>query len=191
MTHVLRTVVDKAGSAFLTVSAAVGTLCLLSTLVAPLIGLRPLIFTSGSMAPAIPAGSLALAKMTDADDLEVGDVVTVPLHGSFVTHRIVSVTHAPGKATLILRGDGNEVVDADAYPVTSVPRTFVSVPRLGSFVAWFTHAPGAYVLAVWVALLLHMVRRGWSREPTPGGTEPRAPRPKLVLVMGRLFTRPA
>lgn len=190
MTHAVRTVVGRAGSALLTVSAVLGTVCLLSTLVAPMVGVRPLIFTSGSMAPAIPAGSLALAKVTDADDLEVGDVVTVPLRGSFVTHRIVSVTHAPGKATLILRGDGNKTVDADAYAVTSVPRTFVSIPVLGSVVAWFTHPPGIYVLAGWVALVLGLVRRPRDAGST-GATGAGVGRPKLVLVLGRLLTRPA
>ncbi len=80
-------------------------------------GVRPLIFLSGSMSPAIPAGSLGLARTTDADDLEVGDIVTVPTNGTFVTHRIVEITHAPGKATLLLRGDGNRVADATAYEV--------------------------------------------------------------------------
>jgi signal peptidase I len=163
-------------SLVLTLTAVLGTLCLLGTLVAPLLGIRPLIFTSGSMSPAIPAGSLALAKTTGADDLQVGDIVTVPLNGNYVTHRIVEITHGPGRATLLLRGDGNKVNDAAAYPVTEVPRTFVSVPRLGTFVAWFSHAPGVYVLAAWVALVLGTLRRGAPEAP---------PKPERVAGSGR------
>lgn len=168
-------------SAVLTVGAVLGTLCLLGTVVAPVLGIRPLIFLSGSMSPAIPAGSLALARTVDAADLEVGDVVTVPANGSYVTHRIVEVTHAPGKATLLLRGDGNEVADANAYVVTSAPRTFFSVPRVGSVVAWFSRAPGVYVLAGWVALVIGSIRRG-DRGPRPEVTPAPAVRTAPTLA---------
>lgn len=177
-------------SAVLTVGAVVGTLCLLGTLVAPLVGVRPLIFLSGSMAPAIPAGSLGLARTTDAEDLEVGDIVTVQKNGTYVTHRVLEITHAPGKATLLLRGDGNTVPDAAAYEVTSVPRTFFSVPGVGTVVAWFSHTPGVYVLAAWVALVLGSLRR--RRDPEagkPGSRSGPVGRPKLVLVLGRLVAR--
>ena len=57
------------GSVMLTAAAAIGTACLLVTVVAPLAGVRPLIFLSGSMSPTIPAGSLALARTVDAEDI--------------------------------------------------------------------------------------------------------------------------
>lgn len=174
----------RAWSLALTLSAVIGTLCFVGTLAAPLLGIRPLIFTSGSMAPAIPTGSLAFARDVPAEDLKVGDVVTVPLHGSFVTHRIVGVTQGVGTATLVLRGDGNEVSDADAYVVSSAPRTFFSVPRLGTFVAWFSRAPGVYVLAAWVALVLSTMRRGAPRTQKAPAPRPRAAlgRPQLATV---------
>lgn len=177
-------------SGALTVGAALGTLCLLVTLVAPLLGVRPLIFLSGSMSPTIPAGSLGLARITDARDLEVGDIVTVPSDGSMVTHRVVEITHSGDKATLLLKGDGNKVADAQAYEVTSVPRTFLSVPGLGRAVAWFTHPPGIYVLAGWVALALGSARRRRG-DPATGPGDGAVRRPKLVLVLGRLLARPA
>jgi signal peptidase len=164
-------------SALLTLSAVVGTLCLLATMIAPMLGIRPLIFLSGSMGPEIPAGSLAMARTVGADDLKVGDVVTVPANGSYVTHRIVELTHGPGRATLLLKGDANEVPDAQAYVVTSAPRTFFSVPQLGGVVAWFSHTPGVYVLALWVALVLGSLRRGDrtpKQAPRPAGVAPRS-----------------
>lgn len=177
-------------SAALTAGAAIGTLCLLVTLVAPPLGVRPLIFLSGSMSPTISAGSLGLARVTDAEDLEVGDIITVPSNGSMVTHRIVEITRGPGRATVLLKGDGNKVADATAHEVTSAPRTFLAIPRLGSAIAWFSHPPGIYVLAAWVALVLGSARRRRGDRET-GTADGAVRRPKLVLVLGRLFARPA
>lgn len=187
MRRVLRSGVSLLGSAALTTGAVLGTVCLLATVVAPLFGVRPLIFLSGSMSPTIPAGSLALSRTIDADDIEVGDIVTVPSNGTYLTHRVVEVTHAPGKATVLLRGDGNEVADADVHQVTSAPRTEIWVPLLGAVVGWFSHAPGVYLLAVWVALVLGSLRRR-SDAPSAGGGRPSPPgRPKLLQAAMRLL----
>lgn len=154
-------------SLLLTVGAVAGAACLLLAAAAPVLGLRPLIFLSGSMSPAIPAGSLALARETPAADLRVGDVVTVPVDRGYVTHRIVEVTHRPGAATLRLQGDASPSPDGTAYDVRSAPRTFVSVPHLGSAVSWLSRPPGVFVLAGYVVLVLQVLRRG---EPDrPGG----------------------
>ncbi len=176
---IVRASVHGASSVVLRIGAVLGVLCVLVTVLAPVLGVRPLIFQSGSMAPAIPAGSLALARDTDAADIEVGDVVTVPAHGAYVTHRVIEVTHGPDRATLRLQGDGNKVPDADLYQVSSAPRTFASVPHLGSFVAWFSHAPGVYVLAGWVAVVLGMLRR---RPEVSSGTVPPAQRTSQELL---------
>lgn len=176
-------------SAVLTAGALLGALCLLATLVLPMAGVRPLIFLSGSMSPAIPAGSLALARTTAAADIEVNDIVTVPSNGSFVTHRVVEVTHAPGKATLLLRGDGNTAVDPTAYEVAQAPRTVFWVPGLGAVVAWFTRAPGVYVLAAWVALVVGSVRRHRDPAGAPRPPAPKVGRPALVLRARRLLAQ--
>lgn len=182
----LRRLFGAALSTLLTGAAVIGALCLMATLVAPLVGVRPLIFLSGSMSPTIPAGSLALAKATPAEELEVGDIVTVRNSGTYVTHRVVEVTHAPGTATLLLRGDGNEVDDATVHEVSSAPRTFLWVPGAGSVVAWFSHAPGVYVLAGWVALVLQQLRRH-PRSPGAGGGRRGAGLPGPFVLLRRLL----
>lgn len=143
----------------LTASALLGVLCLMLTLVAPVAGLRPLVFLSGSMSPTVPAGSLGVSRTTDAADLRVGDVVTVEVPGSFVTHRVVEVEHADGVAVLRLRGDANREVDAQVYRVAEAPRLLFSVPTLGSLVAWLSRAPGVHVLALYVVVVLGSLRR--------------------------------
>lgn len=187
MRTVLVRPVRAAWSAVLTTGAVLGTLCLVATVAFPLLGVRPLIFLSGSMSPAIPAGSLALAHEVDAADIEVGDIVTVPVNDTYVTHRVVDATHRPGSATLLLRGDGNEVADDEVHTVTTAPRTEIWVPHAGRAVVWFSHAPGVYVLAAWVALVLGTLRRkrggsGGAQRPTRRGS-----RPKLVLATADLI----
>ena len=57
------------------------------------LGVRPMVFRSGSMAPAIDTGALAFAHETAADELAVGDIVSVTTStGSRDTHRITRVT---------------------------------------------------------------------------------------------------
>lgn len=193
MRAALRRRLAALGSALLTAAAVLGTACLIATIVAPLAGIRPLIFLSGSMSPTIPAGSLALARTVEAEAIEVDDIVTVRSNDAYLTHRVVEVTHAPGKATLLLRGDGNEAVDATLYEVTSAPRTEIWVPYVGTGIAWFSRPPGVYVLAGWVALVLGTLRRRrHRRQPSP--RRGAAGSPKLLLALqrrlpgGRLLT---
>ncbi len=81
----------------LTVGAVAGVLCILVTIAAFAFGVRPLVFQSGSMSPSIDTGALALARETRADDLRLGDIVSLPTAaGQRVTHRVVSV-RAPGR----------------------------------------------------------------------------------------------
>jgi signal peptidase I len=146
--------------AALTLSAAVGCACLVAGVLAPLFGFRPLIFQSGSMSPTIPTGSLALAKLTDPHELKVGDIITVPWGDKFVTHRIVKIGHVDRMLLVTLKGDGNKKPDAAQYRISSpVPRVLGSVAGAGTVLAWFTHAPGVYVLAAYVVLLLWRLQR--------------------------------
>lgn len=159
----LRTALRRAGDVLLTLTAVVGVVCVLLTLAGAFFGVRPLIFRSGSMSPAITTGSLGFAHEVQAADLKVGDIVSVPVGESRVTHRIVSLTQQDGAATLVLKGDANKVTDAQAYPVKQADRVWFAVPHLGAAVAWLSRAPGVYVLALYLGLMLSLAMR---RRPT-------------------------
>lgn len=122
----------------LNVAAIVGVLCLVAGAIAILTGMRPIIFQTGSMAPDIPAGSLALTVPVSADDIAVGDVVSAPRAGDgrLVTHRVVS-TERHGTLRLIrMRGDANEADDATPYDVTNGAQRLVwSAPGVGEALA--------------------------------------------------------
>jgi signal peptidase I len=151
----------------LNLAAALGAACLAVSVVAPVLGFRPLIFQSGSMSPTIPVGSLGLARLTDPRDLRVGDVVTVPFAEKFVTHRIVKTGHVGHALVLTLKGDGNRHADPTPYRVPSaVPRLVAWTPAAGTVLAWFTRTPGVYVLAAYVVVLMWRMQRHQHRRHT-------------------------
>jgi signal peptidase len=112
--------------------AALGVGCLVTTGLAILLGVTPIAFRSDSMAPAISAGDLALARSVSAGDVGAGDVVSVARRdGSRVTHRVVRVEPYGSSIRLTLQADDQGVPDAEAYEVTEVDRVFTSLPLLG------------------------------------------------------------
>ena len=150
----------------LTIGAGLGLLCLLLAVVAPLFGIRLLVFESGSMAPTVEAGGLALSRTVPADELAVGDIVSVtPGSRQRITHRIVGIDRAGGQALLTLRGDANQAPDPDPYPVTEADRVLLHVNHLG-FVADAVASPYALLLtgALVVGVLLLAFRTRGPRE---------------------------
>ncbi len=137
--------------AVLGLGATLGILCILATVGAFAFGVTPLVFRSGSMAPTIPTGALALAERVPASQVRVGQVVSVlNSAGVRITHRVVSIDRSGSGATLTLKGDANAAPDQETYPVTSVGRVRGSVPRLGYAVSaasspWGMLAGGALV----------------------------------------------
>lgn len=142
----------------LTVGAVLGAICLVAAIVAMAFDVKPVVFRSGSMAPAIETGALALSRTVPASDLEVGDVVTVQdAEGVLVTHRIRSLTMTGDEATLILQGDANPIADPEPYVVQSVDRVIVDVPRLGYVVSALTGPAGIFAGGLLVGLVLTTV----------------------------------
>jgi signal peptidase len=145
-------------------AAILGACCVLAFM-APLFGMRLLVLTSGSMSPAIPTGSLALAKETSASDLRVGDVITVPDGDTLLTHSIVEISPSSGsQVSVLLKGDANQWADPTMHRVSAAPRVLVSVPHLGSAIAWFSHPVGRLLLIAYAAVVLWMPRRRSSKK---------------------------
>lgn len=161
----------------LTLGAILGVVCLLAAVAAVGLGVKPLLFRSGSMEPAIGTGALALARTVPAADVAVGDVVSVTdPAGTRITHRVVAVepiSGDPDARSLVLQGDANTIVDAQPYVVDTVDRVGWHVERLGYAVAWLSSPAASFVggtLAVGLLLVAFRRRKG-------GGDEPPAPVP--------------
>lgn len=155
----------------LTLGAILGTLCLSAALTGILLGAKPLVFRSGSMAPAINTGALAVSLPVEAEEIRTGDIVSVEnAAGVRITHRVVTSEVANGTATLTLRGDANAVVDPEPYVLQRADRVVFSVPLLGYGVAWLSSSAAVFVGGLFTAYLLYVAfgsRQRKRREQPP------------------------
>ena len=78
-------------------------------------GFRPVYITSGSMEPALPAGSIVIVEKTEGEEPSAGDILLFKTAGGLVVHRLVGKDRLAEKrgerACLITKGDANEVED--------------------------------------------------------------------------------
>lgn len=159
------------GGIALTVGAVLGTLCLVATTVSLIFGIRPVIFETGSMAPAIDTGSLGLSRTVPVPGIRPGDVVGVVRDdGVRVTHRVVSIDSVTGNsASLTLRGDANVADDPQTYVVTTVDQVLGTVPILGYVVVWLKNPYTMALQGLAVVFLLAVAfapQQGWRNSPT-------------------------
>lgn len=167
---------------FLTLGAVLGVVCLVVTVAGFALGVKPLIFRSGSMSPAIHTGDVAISRTVEASALERGDIVSVVNSGgNRVTHRLVNAARQGAARQLTLKGDANKKPDTEIYTVTKAERVLFSVPKAGYVVNAATSPAGIFVLGLYVAvLLLTVFRRGSPRgqgdPPARSGGSRRADR---------------
>jgi signal peptidase I len=129
-----RRAADLTREVLLTVAAIFGAVCGLVIVLVVTLDLGVIVFRTGSMSPTIPTGSAAIVRTLPADQVAVGDVVTVPspLGPLPVTHRVTSVEALPdGQTRLHLRGDANDAEDPFPYDVTEVRRVVAHAPGVG------------------------------------------------------------
>ena len=157
----------------LTVGAVAGLVCVLFALAAVFLGITPLVFRSGSMAPAIDTGALALSKTTPATDIQVGDIVKVTnASGAGITHRVVGIgAVGTDSAQLFLQGDANAEPDAESYVVSEADRVFFSVGKLGYAVTWLSGPVAVFIGGIAVGVLL-MTAFGFRRSTVEPSARP-------------------
>ena len=125
------------GNALLTLAAIGGALCIVFVVLAVVFHVTLVMFKTGSMSPTIPTGSLAVVKQVNADEIAVGDVITVDRQDALpITHRVTSVEPAgAGAVSIMMRGDANPTEDPAPYVVTTAREVLFSVPGLAYVVA--------------------------------------------------------
>lgn len=163
----------RLGGALLNIAALGGAVCIVLVILSAVFNISLIMFKTGSMSPTIPAGSLAVVREISAQEIAVGDVVTVDRVGMLpVTHRVTSVEGSGETRTITMRGDANEAEDPAPYTVTDVRIVLGSVPGLAYVVVWFSNpwvlgslTIGASVLVTWAF---------WPRDP--GGSRRSRPR---------------
>lgn len=169
----------RIASITLSLAAIIGVLSLLVGALAFILGFRPLIFSTGSMDPAIPAGSLALVVPVQPDEIQPGDVVSAkrPVDRKLVTHRVVSIEHVGNQWLATMKGDGNSANDSTPYNVTTdALRVAWSAPGVGSAIL-FLQTPwvliGIFSLLILIAIpTTRAVKGGGSREAEEPESQP-------------------
>ena len=120
------------GLAAVTALAVRGVLTGLAGVAQVALDVRPLVVRSGSMAPALPVGSLALARPAPVEEIERGDVISVVRgDGTRVTHRVVGVEGSGALRRLITQGDANSRPDTEPVTASEVDRVVLTLPTVG------------------------------------------------------------
>lgn len=115
-----------------------------------LVGIRTFTVLSGSMEPTYHVGSLIYVKKVDSTTIRPGQVITFMLDENTVaTHRVVEVVpdeDDPSTLRFRTKGDANDAEDGTLVHYKNVVGTPVfTIPYLGYFSNWITHAPGKYI----------------------------------------------
>lgn len=118
----------------------------------------------GSMEPTIPVGAAVVALPVSAQDLAVGDVVSLRAgeQQAIFTHRITRLVEREGGPWLETMGDANEEPDPSLVPATSViGRVEVVVPWAGYLVTTLGSMQGIVFL---VSLGILVLAGAWLLE---------------------------
>jgi signal peptidase len=103
-------------------------------------GARPLTVLTGSMTPTYMPGDVVIVRPADADNLQIGDVVTfqaVSDDPRLTTHRIRSVVLTGEGRQYVTQGDANGAADPEPVTAEQVRGTvWYSVPYVGYAATW-------------------------------------------------------
>lgn len=166
--------VAAAGRAASLVALGLAALLLVAAVVGPRTGRFGLLpVRSGSMAPALAPGALAVVVPVPTGDVAAGDVVAFrpPGSGVTVTHRIVDVDRSDGTTVVTTRGDANPAADPAPLRLTGEQVWTVRhvVPHAGRVIRTLASASVRLLLAaaVGLVLLVAAIRHVWRAAPPP------------------------
>lgn len=119
---------------------------------------------TGSMEPAIPVHSLVVVRECDANELQVGDVITYRatdegLEGALNTHRITRVERGASGPVFTTKGDANAVEDTTPVAAANVVGKVVLVSGALGVAASLVANPLVFFPLVIVPLALLTVRQ--------------------------------
>lgn len=158
-----------AGLAALVLAVTLGTVA--AATLPTLFGYHAYIIYGGSMEPALPLGSVAVARPVTPEEVGVGDIIAFEgsRESSPVLHRVVEVRVENGERVFVTRGDANHVPDPRPVRLEREgDRVVYHVPLVG-FLIHFGRTTGGLLLffgAPLTALLAHTLWRlaQWRRQ---------------------------
>ncbi len=159
--------------ALVTLAIVLALLAVIGLAALPAFGHKGRVIASGSMGPAIPAGSIIISRPVAPATLAVGDVITFRRSEArvSVTHRIVAVREERGQRAFVLKGDANHSPDPNEVTFDGqVDKVVATVPHIGCVIGFSRSTQGLLVLVLAPALglgllqLLSMGKGGQRKE---------------------------
>lgn len=146
----------RLGDWTLTALAAAGALCIVAVIAAFAFNITLIMFSTGSMSPAIPAGSVAVVREIPATEIDVGDVVTVERPNALpITHRVTEIVDtSSAEVTFTMQGDANADPDPAPYTTGTVRLMLFSVPGLATVISGLQDPVVLSVITVLAAALV-------------------------------------
>lgn len=133
-----------------------------------LLGYEQYVVVSGSMEPAIPVGSLVMAKPAEPAELQVGDVIVFYTDRHVdtpVTHRVVE--NRVEDREVITKGDANAANDLSPVLYENIDGKVVRhIPRIGMVVGLFGTVMGkiSALMIIVAGYLLTLVGSNLSKS---------------------------
>ncbi|MDQ4026360.1 MAG: signal peptidase I [Actinomycetota bacterium] len=147
-----------ARSAATVLGTVVVVVLVIATIGPRLLPYRTFTVLSGSMAPAIPTGSMIFDREVEASELAPGDIVTFhpPGHADkLVSHRVVRIEKSEAGRFLVTRGDANGVTDDWRIPAEGRGLRYeFHVPYLGYVVGGLLTPIGRLIALTLAAMWL-------------------------------------
>lgn len=116
-------------------------------------GIMPFSIQSDSMSPTFEQGDLVLDKTVDAEDLEVGDIITfwTVINGERVrnTHRITEIQDMGTYLYFNTKGDNNSIEDSLGVHQSEIIGQYIThIPNVGSVIDFLQTGTGFLVVIV-------------------------------------------
>ena len=161
----------------------------------------PLIVLTESMEPAIMSGDLIICQKADAEDLDVGDVISYfdpkSSASAVVTHRISEKRVEDGKIIFRTEGDNNDIADNWDVPAENLIGKWnegARIPFVGSIILFMQSTLGLIVcvlLPVAALILVEVLRRRKSDNKKQGDIDAlKAELEALKAAQGQKETAP-
>ncbi len=148
----------------------IGVVALVAVLAVTLpafVGYHTVIITGGSMASALPVGSVAVTRTVDFEDVRPGDVIAFQRPGAAlpVVHRIVEIHDTNDGRVATTKGDANAEADPQPLPLNG------RGDRVAYFVPWIGYGLVFVRTPLGAALILIAGAASWltlGRGPRGG-----------------------
>jgi len=131
----------------------------LISVVAVVIGIRPLVMISESMHPEVPKGSLVLLDTrSNVTDVAVGDNVAYVLGKVEAMHKVTGINPETGEVVVkpVAETDGKTVVTSDTY----LGKEIMSIPAVGGWIRSVLNYRWVVIIAAIGMVVVGCIPRG-------------------------------